>query len=1084
MKRFWKIFGITAASVVGGVLLVALIGIGIVVCMVFTPARLTPIVRQVADQCITCEHEIGEVELTFFSTFPEFGLRIGGICLVNPRDGAPNDTVIAAKEVVGSVEVREFFKNQRLVVSELSLPDAVANLYIAPDGSTNYDVFVWPEDSASMAQDSIADAAEDSTSSGLPFKDIRIDGASVVARHISFVDRKDSIDATLENTRLTLAASSWEDVRLKLRSESVSATIGTEQYADRLDVEVDIPAAIDIDGMDFRLHKAVVRADQYKIGLDGQVQIGDSIALNMDVSADKWQIEPLLQLLPASLTASLQDIEVDGVASLSAHVEGIYSEQSMPKITAHIELEDGEGEYKGLPYRLRDVAMAADAVVDMNQKAGSSVTIHRLQAKTRDSELEATGQIDDLMGDMRVDIQAKADVKLADAAYFLPDSMELVGRCFGNVGVRMRLDDLTNLRLEKGKITGDLRLTDVDYAMSGMTARLAESRLQFQIPNPSPSKKTVGWLQGALALQSLDFGMADGTRATLGKTDVQVEASDILGSNPVWYATLGLQSDDPLTAAMDSMAATINAPRLTAYAEYDTKDTTAVPVLTAQVDFADLQGYYTDIQAHLTKSTLEASLRPSKKDKTTPRLKAAIRTAALTAAMGNDLKAKTGALSIAASARYNKQGENVLLQWNPKLDVSLTNGEAELSSLTQKIYVPQITFSYSNKDFLIDKSQIKVGNSDFALSGEVRNIGEWLRKEGTMVGELDFVSDHTDVNELMALCSADSGSEEETSDLPEDLPDPSKGGDTNKTSPNPSKGGDTNTQSGTQNEGNPFLVPKGVDVALNTHIKEAVVFNEVAHNLKGKLYIKDGVLVLDEMGFVCNAAKLQLTAMYRTPRRNHIYVGFDYHMLDVNIEELIRMIPQLDSIVPMLRSFKGAAEFHLAAETYTNAKYELKPSTLRGACSIYGKDLVVMDGETFSKISKLLLFNKKTENKVDSISAELTVYKKEIDVYPFCVSMDNYMVALGGRHNLDMTFDYDINVLSPIYLGVNVSGNLDDLKIKLAKCKFAKDFKPHFHGKVDEESANMRAIIRNSMRKNVKIKSENTESENQTENEK
>lgn len=376
-------------------------------------------------------------------------------------------------------------------------------------------------------------------------------------------------------------------------------------------------------------------------------------------------------------------------------------------------------------------------------------------------------------------------------------------------------------------------------------------------------------------------------------------------------------------------------------------------------------------------------------------------------------------------------------------------GEAHLAAIEQPVYIPQITFTYSNKDFYIAQSQVRLGNSDFALSGEVQNIGAWLRNKGTLEGELDFVSNHTDVNELMALFSADSGSEEQPAD--------------NATA-------ETDTTTETNGEVQPFLVPLGVDVALNTHIKEALVFNEVAHDLKGKLYVKDGILVLDEMGFVCNAAKLQLTAMYRTPRRNHIYVGFDYHMIDIDIAELIHMIPQLDSIVPMLRSFKGAAEFHLAAETYTNAKYELKPSTLRGACSIFGKDLVVMDNETFSKISKLLLFNKKTENKVDSISAELTVYKKEIDVYPFCVSMDNYMVALGGRHNLDMTFNYDVNVLSPIYLGVNVSGNLDDLKIKLAKCKFAKDFRPIFHGKVDTQSAELRQMIRNSMRKNVKIK--------------
>ena len=210
--------------------------------------------------------------------------------------------------------------------------------------------------------------------------------------------------------------------------------------------------------------------------------------------------------------------------------------------------------------------------------------------------------------------------------------------------------------------------------------------------------------------------------------------------------------------------------------------------------------------------------------------------------------------------------------------------------------------------------------------------------------------------------------------------------------------------------------------------------------------------------------------MYKTPRKNHIYTGLDYHMYDINVAELVDLIPQVDTLLPMLRAFKGAAEFHLAAETYLNGYYEIKPSTTRGACSIQGKDLTVLDGETFSKISKLLLFNKKTENKIDSINAEITVYKNEIDVYPLCVQMDNYMVALGGRHNTDMTFNYDINVLSPIYLGVNVSGNIDDLKIKLAKCKFAQDFKPHWYQKADTQSQEIRQRIKASMEKNVRIK--------------
>jgi hypothetical protein len=271
----------------------------------------------------------------------------------------------------------------------------------------------------------------------------------------------------------------------------------------------------------------------------------------------------------------------------------------------------------------------------------------------------------------------------------------------------------------------------------------------------------------------------------------------------------------------------------------------------------------------------------------------------------------------------------------------------------------------------------------------------------------------------------------------------------------------------------PFLVPTDVDLALNTHIREVEIFEQLARDLKGGLYVREGKLILDEVGFVCHAAKLQLTAIYRTPRRNHLYVGLDYHMLDVKIDELLAMIPNLNEMVPMLKSFKGAAEFHLAAETYMNSQYEPKMSTLRGAASLSGKNMVVLDGETFSKISKLLMFNKKTENVIDSINAELTVYKNEIDVYPLCVSMDNYMVALGGRHKTDMTFDYDINVLKPIYLGVHVGGNVDDLQIKLAKCKYAQDFRPHWYQKTDTQSMELRRMIKASMQKNVRIKSDN-----------
>ena len=1030
-----------------GIVLTVVVAATIVCYVVFTPERLTPIARQAADRFITAEHQIGSVDLTFFSTFPRFGLRADGLLIVNPKAGAQNDTVIAAPKLVATVDVMEFLNHRNLHVHEAVLDEAFVNFYIAPDGTTNLtDVFVTSPDTTE----------EDTAAFSLPFKELRVDGLRVKARYITFEDAKDTISAALGETGLAASAAKWSDMFVSLDAKDVCASLKGDRYADSISVRLDAPMAINLDSMHFAFHRAELAVNEFALVLSGSADIRDSIALDLGLATKgKWQIKPLMALVPEKFAKSLSDLDVDGEAELEAVIQGFVSETQMPRVQAHLTLEDGEGSYKPLPYTLRDMELDANADIRLTEGEISNVEIHRLAAKTKDSKLAANGRIEDLMGDMLLDLALNLDANLPDFAYFLPEKMDLSGRAKGTAKARIRLADLTAMRLEKGKISADLDLKDIHYAMDSMVADLPKTHATIQMPNPRPSKPKVNWAHIGLITDRVDFEMATPLKAALKESTIQLEAGNMLSKDPVLYAAVGLDSERPVEVEMDSMGGTIDAPTLRLYAEYNTKDTTVMPVVQATLKCDALDGFFKDIKAELGISRLEASLSGGRKDKSAPRLQAKLHTSALDARMGDELSAKTGTLALEAAARYKAGEENILLQWNPRLKVDLKSGELNIPErLPEPVYIPSIEFSYSNREMTIANSRIELGNSDLNIAGTVRNIGKWFRHEAILEGKLDVVSDHCDANQLMAWFSADKGSEEDT-------PPASEGERSNSET--------VQQQSGPTAESDPFLVPTDVDLALTTHIRSVDVFNQNAKDLKGGLYIKDGTLILDEMGFVCRAAKLQLTAMYRSPRRNHLYLGFDYHMIDVDIDELLTMIPNLEQMVPMLSSFKGAARFHLAAETYLNSAYQPKLSTLRGAASLTGKDLVVLDGETFSKISKLLLFNKKTENRIDSIDAELTIYKNEIDVYPLCVQMDNYMVALGGRHNTDMTFDYDINVLSPIYLGVNVSGNIDDLKIKLAKCKFARDFKPHWYQKADNQSRELRERIKQSMEKNVRI---------------
>jgi hypothetical protein len=183
------------------------------------------------------------------------------------------------------------------------------------------------------------------------------------------------------------------------------------------------------------------------------------------------------------------------------------------------------------------------------------------------------------------------------------------------------------------------------------------------------------------------------------------------------------------------------------------------------------------------------------------------------------------------------------------------------------------------------------------------------------------------------------------------------------------------------------------------------------------------------------------------------------------------MIPDIDTIMPMLRSFGGKGEFHIAVETYMDSMYNVKKSTLRGASSISGNNLVLMDGETFSEIAKKLNFNKKTQNKVDSLSAEFTIFRNEIDVYPFLMVMDKYKVVIAGRHNIDMSFDYNVSVVDcplPIKLGVDIKGDMDNLSYDLGKCKYPDYYRPTSRHSVENSQLELRKMIRDELTQKVK----------------
>ena len=80
------------------------------------------------------------------------------------------------------------------------------------------------------------------------------------------------------------------------------------------------------------------------------------------------------------------------------------------------------------------------------------------------------------------------------------------------------------------------------------------------------------------------------------------------------------------------------------------------------------------------------------------------------------------------------------------------------------------------------------------------------------------------------------------------------------------------------------------------------------------------------------------------------------------------------------------------------------------------------------------------------------------------MKMDRYTTAISGKQDMDMNLDYHISVIKspvPMRLGIDITGNMDDLKIGLGKVRYKNTNLPVYTKQIDSTRINLREQIRN-----------------------
>lgn len=1105
LKKALKITGISLGSLIGLVIILVL-----VVCwMVFSSSSLTKIAEKAIDKYSPARAKIDDVDLTLVGSYPFLGFRLNGLVVYDDMEASPYDTLAAIDKFTVTVDFKTLYQERKIILTNLFINGVYANLYTAADGSSNLDVFGISQEEE--------EPEEDDESSMDIYADLQ--KISIGDINASYKDMSSGIDAGINGLDI--------DLKGLLNYDSLDARAGIKLAS--------VNAAIKNDSMDVGAYlkdislKAELSKYNEDVAADVTLDLKETQATMDDIQACLNNLK--LVLSNASCTMGSEGVD-DLMAGFRITASDLsYSSEGMMTNTGAIVMKADKAIMKGdsanvsgFTFDSRDIALQLEDSIGTITNAQIAKVLLGLEGALKLDlsdvktalNIDIEGTVYDQGGEDPMNVITDQLLLQADAT--IKDGDIALNTEFNTPSIRIEMDsdlyvpgwsfgftlpvetnmDITRFNVKEGanvRIDGQQIAFNANGTLGGQ--QTVAGRARINTPRDLDIDRLISMIpdsfkdmldgidvhglvgldinvKGAMAdagpvldnatakisLRNLDASVNDSIKAASGKLSLEaVYPSRVAVDRHRQTADVTIKATDLDVSMIDST--TINAAienlNLSASVAGLDEDVDKMNVL-VDLSVGKLAGDMDTLAASLSNTAITLNMAPADG---TIAMRADIGFDDLAATMGSALSATLGATKLQALAQYDSTKTEILNQWNPQIKMLLKDGQVNM--LAEPIVLKTLDFDFSLGRFNINDCRAEIDDSDIQLWGDIYNIGEFLDGKGLLTGELSLESDHMDLNKLMAL----TGDEEEQEAAEQAVEEIEEGQDTISTGP--------------------IMIPKGIDLTLYTNLSEVVFNDHTFNNVGGDISIKDGVMILQELGFSSKAAEMQLTAIYRTPSVERRFMELDFHLLDIEIDELIDIVPSVDSIMPMLKAFSGKAQFHFAAQTYLEPDYvtygPLYPQmfTLMSNAVIEGANLQVLDCEMFDEIKRKLLMSKDAKPVIDSLDVEVQVLDGKVDVYPTRIKMDRYEAILSGRHNIDagLNCSYNISLVKcplPIRLGVTISGPLNDIAefpvrhIKVGRAKYDKLYSPE-KGKAEEAIMRRKNAILEAGRSNVRPRS-------------
>ncbi|PKP19711.1 MAG: hypothetical protein CVU04_05395, partial [Bacteroidetes bacterium HGW-Bacteroidetes-20] len=479
-----KAIKITSISI-GSLLLLLIITSLILMWFVFTPEKLTPIVRKQLKNYVTCETQLNEVELTLFSTFPKLSLRIEEVTLINPMKGSISDTLLQASSIDMSLNIRALLFDNKVLVNGITLNETTLNAYIDSTGKANYMV--------------MKEQSSDTTSE--PFDLISLEFIAFKNCHVSYMDDEGKLYVSAGRLNGKLKELEINDKHFKtkilLHSKDAFAQMGVDPYWQHKEMTLGLDFTYLFENGDFGISNLDLKHQDTQVKLDGVVKNdipNDGYTMVLDYELETQSVAELITLIPPFFATYFEGLTLDGYGKMNGKVEGAFNDDSMPLITGDLQLDRFSAIYndmKNVP--ITECSTNMNLYIDMNQEDKSLITLKSLKFKTLQSDFEANGIIDQIFGDIRFDgnLIAAIDLPTISKEFLSETGYDVKGKMKINTYAKTTLNEVMDVDLKKIRLKGDIELFQFSAVGEGDTVNFTtpEAKIHLELNKPAENKR-------------------------------------------------------------------------------------------------------------------------------------------------------------------------------------------------------------------------------------------------------------------------------------------------------------------------------------------------------------------------------------------------------------------------------------------------------------------------------------------------------------------------------------------------------------------------------------------------------------------